>query len=629
MQSAKLKGDMMRKRGFMELEQFTCIGKPVTVDETRSAAVCRNKDGEERLVIAARGYSLVVHPLSGKCEQLAFPEGEGEYPYAAMSGSDGLFYTGAGQSVYVLDPFVPAYIGRFIVPLGEESAGFAFDEDEEGHIYTTTYPGSYLMKLDVLTGQCQTVTRLDSERKYAMSMAAGRDGWIYVGLGTTSPAIICFNPKDEAREVIARGSAGRANPGSGRVYKGIDDRIYGWLPDPSFSESGQWYLLHEGIAKAVDEKDVAQSLYVGDGYKKLHRNLKGGRHFTEWELSDRQVTVSEPDGTETVLPLCYDGGGTTLSPLFAGPDGQLYGTSNHPLHLYTYDADQHSLLNHGSGIIQQGGGGNIAAYASTGSKLIGAAYAGGRIHVLDTSKPLDTQNEWNRNPKLIYADERVHRPRCAAAHPDGKYVLYGGFPGYGAVGGGLGIVDLESEQVRMLEHDQVIPAQSTVSLTTLSNGRIIGGSSIETPGGGEPAASEAVLYELDLASLTVEKQWVPISGAREISLLAASNDDLIYGLTSESVFFIFQLSKEQVIFQQELSSWGTVVRQGLIQTTYQGSPIILGLLSRVLFTVTPGTLEPVQIAVLPKEATCGIAHVKGGVYYGSGSELWRYDWKEE
>lgn len=80
-----------------------------------------------------------------------------------------------------------------------------------------------------------------------------------------------------------------------------------------------------------------------------------------------------------------------------------------------------------------------------------------------------------RNPRLIYADNRVHRPRCAVPLNDGIHVLYGGFPGYGAVGGGLGIVNVEEESVTMLGHEQVIPEQSTVSLTVLSEGSVIGG----------------------------------------------------------------------------------------------------------------------------------------------------------
>ena len=46
----------------------------------------------------------------------------------------------------------------------------------------------------------------------------------------------------------------------------------------------------------------------------------------------------EADGSLSRIPLAYKGGGTSLSPLYGGPDGILYGTSNHPLHLFTYDA---------------------------------------------------------------------------------------------------------------------------------------------------------------------------------------------------------------------------------------------------------------------------------------------------
>ncbi|WP_233354959.1 hypothetical protein [Paenibacillus sp. JZ16] len=52
---------------------FERIGVPADVDESRSAAVCRRDDGAERIVIAARGYVLIVDPETGSCSQLYFP----------------------------------------------------------------------------------------------------------------------------------------------------------------------------------------------------------------------------------------------------------------------------------------------------------------------------------------------------------------------------------------------------------------------------------------------------------------------------------------------------------------------------------------------------------------------------
>ncbi len=605
---------------------FERIGVPVDVDESRSAAVCRRADGTERIVIAARGYVLIADPGTGNSTQLYFPGGEGQYPFASISDSRGWFYTGAGRYFYVIDPFTPAFVGQHRVPEGEEGAGFAFAVDGDGRVYATTYPGSYLMELDASSNSSRTLCRLDAERKYAMTLACGSGGKVYAGLGTTSPAIACFHKETGVLEIVLEGSPDTT--GSGAVHQGCDGAVYCWLPSGENGD-GIWYQLGERGAEQVAAAEVNPSLYKGAGYNKLHRDLDAGRVLLKWQLSDRQIEIMEADGSLSRIPLAYKGGGTSLSPLFGGPDGILYGTSNHPLHLFTYDTEAGHLTDWGGDIVERGGGGNIAAYSAQGSILVGAAYAGGMVHLLDTAKEWCTEPGPHRNPRLIYDNAAVHRPRCAAAHPDGRHVLYGGFPGYGAAGGGLGIVDVLAGRVEMLENREIVSGQSTISLAVLPDGRVFGGTSIETPGGGISTAEEAVMYELNWPDRQVIRRWVPVPGAREIAQLISGPNGLLYGLTSESVFFVYDAGLQKIIHCRGLSSWGGIVRQGLLMIERKGHPFLLGLLSGALFTVNTVNMQPELLEVLPVEATSGIACLNGYVYFGSGAELWRYRMEEE
>ncbi|PYI56554.1 PQQ-binding-like beta-propeller repeat protein [Paenibacillus flagellatus] len=617
----------------MTADRFHCIGIPVKADETRSAAVCRDGEGRERVVLVARGYALIVDPGTGACRQLVFRDGEREYPYAAMSGGDGLFYTAAGSLLAVIDPFRETFVHRLSPAPGEECAGFAFAEDAAGFVYATTYPGAKLLRLHPGTGECRVLGRLDAEQKYAMSLAIGADGWAYAGIGTTKAGIAAFRLSDGAVETI-RGSAAAVR-GSGHVHAGEDGDVYGSLPaeDGEFGSGAEssgvrWFRLRGGKAEPVDEAEVSPSVYRGAGYRKLHRDLSGGRSIVGYELADEQLVVAEPDGTRTAWRLAYEGGGTALSPLAAGPDGGVYGTSNHPLHLYRYEPPTGSLRNFGGRIVERGGGGNICAYAAQGPYLVGVAYPGGTVHVLDTRRPIGGEPGAERNPRLVYADDRIHRPRAAVPHPDGEHVLYGGFPGYGAVGGALGVLHVPSRTVTVYGHERIVPHQSTLALAVLSGGDVIGGTSIETPGGAEPLAGEAALYRFDWAGRRVAERWTPIPGAREISLLAADGNDRVYGLTSDSTLFAFDPDSGRVLHRQDLSAWGKVVRHGLLSTVIGGKPVVLGLLSRTLFAIDPHTFTVSLVAELPKEATSGIAVLGGSVYYGCGSELWRYQWEE-
>ncbi|WP_235941622.1 hypothetical protein [Paenibacillus puerhi] len=651
---------------------FSCLGTPVRADESRSAAVCHSPEGEERVVIAAKGYVLIVDPGSGRCVQVAFPEGLREYPFASMSSRAGLFYTGAGRMLMALDPFAERFVAWLSPSPEEEIVGMALAEDEEGHIWATTYPGCQLLRWDVRTGECGAVARLDTEQKYAMSLAAGPDGWIYAGLGTTGASIAAYRSADAT--LLALRAEGQAVRGSGQVHLGMDGYVYAGLPAQAGAAAGGSLLrfrLEAGRMYEVEGAQTAAGAYRGQGYNKLHRDLGLGRKLIRYELAEGELAIEEADGRQTIVSLTYEGNGTELSPMTGGPDGRLYGTSNHPLHLYRYDPGSGELMNAGGKAVERGGGGNICAYAAQGPYLVGAAYAAGRIHLLDTRRPLSAEGGRNRNPRLLHEDERIHRPRSALAHPDGAHVLIGGFPGYGAVGGGLAVVHVGhaaeavdgagsaasgaavDEWFEVYDHDQVVQHQSTVSLAAMSGGDVMGGTSIETPGGAAPLAKEAVLYRFDWRERRVVQRWVPIPEAREISLLVTDRNDLVHGVTSSSEYFLFDPSRGKVLYREDLSKWGSIVRQGLLiadpideaglnpligsgaEPGFQrgtdaadGGQVVAGLLSRALFRIRTDGGRPELAAWLPKEATSGIAMLKGKLYYGCGSELWSYAWAE-
>ncbi|MVO98644.1 hypothetical protein [Paenibacillus lutrae] len=617
-------------------ERFVCLGSPVHADETRSAAVCRAPSGEERLVITARGYVLIVDAGSGRCTQLAFPDGHLDYPFACMSSESGLLYTGAGKKIMVLDPFRERFIYWAEPAPDEEIAGFAFAEDAGGHVYFTTYPGCELFRMDPVSMECSRLTRLHTRQKYAMSLAAGKDGWVYAGIGTAEAGVAAYCLADGTLLHWQGEGLTETVRGSGQVRTGSDGHVYASLPalgesGPEDPCSADWFRLQDGRAAepAAESTTHVSSAYKGTGYHKLHRDLSGGRSITGYQLSDGELVIREPDGSQTVVPLAYQGNGAALSPMTGGPDGMLYGTSNHPLHLYRYDPQQRKLVNLGGKLVENGGGGNICAYAVQGPYLIGAAYAGGFVHRLDTRLPLESGSSPGRNPVLLLADERIHRPRCAVAHPGGEHVLIGGFPGYGAVGGGLVELNVHQETWTVYEDHEIVPSQSTLCLGTLSSGDVIGGSSIETPGGADPAAKEAALYRLDWRQRRVSERWTPVPGAREISLLLVDASDRVHALTSDSVYFVFDPSRGLVLHRQDLSEWGGIVRQGLILIRDgHGQEQIIGLLSRGIFKVQTDSMKPQLVSLLPDEATSGLAFMEGRLYFGCGSQLWSYFMEE-
>lgn len=579
---------------------FIDHGIPVQADESRSGAVCANAQGERRLVITARGYVLVVHPDTGDCRQLPFPEGLVDYPFASIGARDGLFYTGAGHLFMVLDPFEPAWRFHASPAPGESIMAFSLAEGPDGAIYASTYPHCHLFRYDPATQDFTGFGPMDETQEYVSHLAVDATGWVYLGIGTERKNLLAFHPAiGERRQLLPESARTR---GAGHVHLGADGQVYGHWGEG-------WHRFEGGRGSALPESEVSPWLYTGHGYNRIHRSAD--LRLVRLSLPDRELVLGE-----RTLALRYESQGAHLAPMVAGPDGNLYGTSMHPLQFYTYRPAEGRLVNYGGKAVERGGGGNICAYAVQGGMIAGAAYAGGFFHLFDPKSPVAPGN-----PRLAAIHDEIHRPRCALAHPDGRHIIWGGFAGYGAVGGALAIYDLATGTDEVLPNQAVVPDQSTLCLGALEGGDLMGGTSILAPGGAQPRASEAVLYRLDWATRKVRWRCTPIPGAREIALLAVEGGRRVHAITGDSCYFAFDPETREVLCRHDLSSCGEVVRDGL-----RPGPggVLYALLRNAICRIDPESLRPAVIARPPVPITAGMAILQGRLYFGSGSHLWSY-----
>ena len=106
----------------------------------------------------------------------------------------------------------------------------------------------------------------------------------------------------------------------------------------------------------------------------------------------------------------------------------------------------------------------------------------------------------------------INRPHELLATPDGKWVFLAGTPGYGHTGGGLLLWNRETGTRTLLEHTDLIPDHSTMSLALLPDGKLLGGTTISPGTGGEQKAKEAELYILDPTTCKVEWHAVVFPG---------------------------------------------------------------------------------------------------------------------
>ena len=217
----------------------------------------------------------------------------------------------------------------------------------------------------------------------------------------------------------------------------------------------------------------------------------------------------------------------------------------------------------------------------------------------------------------------ICRPRTALAHPDGKHVLMAGFPGYGLCGGGIGIVNLETGEDTLLTAEKdLLPGQNCITLKVLPNGNLIGGTSISGSGGGHSTETEAVLYIVDWATKKVTFKIAPVPGDGNIVSIQVAADGLVYGLSGNSTFFVFDPKIREIVHSEKFAQYGGVPRHAL-QIGPDGK--LYAMLSKTILRITPGTFEHEKLADSPGRISAGGAFVNGMLVFASQSRVWTYE----
>lgn len=595
------------------------FGIPVAAEEARTSAFCFTSEKDCRFVIAAKGFVIIINPETGSVRQVFFPEGNSEYPYSTYS-SNGLFYTGAANMFMVLDPFLGEFIFHESVENGEEIIGFSFGEGKAGDIFFTSYPNCHLLSFHPVRKEIVDYGSMDPTEKYPGSLAIDHQGWVYIGIGTEKKNLIAFHPPKNILKSLVPLS--ERQKGAGYVYLGKGGVVYGhWEASDlkDVNDSSRWLRFSGGEYEMVNPNEISSSFYSGTGFQKIHRNRETKFQVDSYSLSDGYVNfINQQTGHSKKIVLSYLSEGAKLSTLFKGPDGHLYGTTMHPLQFFKFDCTKGKITNFNGRVIKKGGGGNIAAYASQGNILVGAAYPEGKLYCFDLARPFKRKV----NPKIVAEVEGIHRPRCAIALRDQKHIVWGGFPGYGMVGGSLGIYDVETRENKLISHQKVVPYQSTLCLGELSSGDIVGGTSIEAPGGAQTRAKAGRLFLMDWKSKRVTDSFVPIKGAREIAQIFIDSVDRVHGLTDQSIYFVCDPVKHIVLYKEDLSRWGEIVRNGFAFDA--ATATLFCLLSKTLLGINmkkETISSPEVIHFLKMEASSGIVLHHHEIFYGSGSRL--------
>ena len=601
---------------------FRDLGVAVPITESRGLAVFKDAADRNLALIltmdeSERGYLLIVDIDRGKVDQVFYPEGVKKAPaYASMVSKKGRFYIGSGSQLLEFDIVNRRFLYHGIPdPRAKDIIGEAIAEGPDGLIYVGTHPDCHLISFNPDTKAIKDHGQMDPKEEYPTYLIFDSTGWLYAGIGTARCNIVAFNPKTgELRRIL---DENERKQGTAAVFLGSDGKAYGIA-------NNQYYRMFQGKSEKIEEAVAAKKASTGAiDWRKESVKLADGRGV-KLDLRNAYIEVSTDGSKTSRMPIKFKSGGAQVTSLIVGPDGYIYGSSAHPMHLFRYYAltDQLNDL----GPVNRVGGGNFSAMAVQGQYLAAASYPYGIFHIFNTKEPFNGGYSSPPNPwEAAIWSRDIARPRACIPHPDGRTVLMAGFGSYGFTGGGLGMYDLLARKATLITQADLIPGESTISMRILPNGDVIGGTSIEAPGGGHVSAAQATLYILDWKTRKLVFKTHPLPGMREIISLEIGPDGLVYGLGSGSKFFVFDPNTRRVVHRNNLdiSRYGDVPRQALVIADGE----LYAAMTKTLIRVEPKTFQLTKIINMPPGVTTAAVYAVGRLYFACGAHLWSYDLK--
>jgi hypothetical protein len=612
------------KRNEKEHSRIRLLGIASNSAEARSGAIVKGSDGKFYGLFPSLGFLVCYDFEEGTSTQHFYENNKSGAPFKSFASKAGKFYTGANAYFYEFDPALKDFTS--VIHMGEWGAsltGWGFCEDDEGIVYFSNYPRLHLYSFDPKTKKIQNFGLIDPVQKYCFSQGADSKGWIYNAIGTAEVNVVGVHLETgERRFMFPR------IPGTGKaeVYKTKEGKVAARVTVNGKTEAdgehlGKWFLLEDG--KVISEAEEVSHDYHGNYPWGLHVPFEKAPVLEHMDYPSKSFTYRDPATGEIKRgDFHYDCDGADCSPITLGPDGIIYGTTNHPMNIFTVDPKTDVITDHGIKSIGRGVG-NICCYAYQGDILVGAAYSGGYIYRIDTKLGIVNERA-NVSPKQEAKVEAIHRPRSSLALSDGRTCLFSGYGGYGVVGGGMAIYDVETRITRILENKDLLEYHGILAMAELPSGKVLCGSTVLAPGGGRPVYDTAALFEFDPKTYEIGNITYPFKGVPEIAHLVRVKE-AVYGITSTCTFFVYNYKEGKLLRQEDFSAYGSVVRQGMV---YKHGVIYL-LMSGALLKIDPSDYTVSCVEKLTAPARSGIAVTDDAVYYCSASRVYKICIEEE
>ena len=345
----------------------------VAAPVARSRGAAATVDGAGRNVILVYLYDhractslLVIDAQTGATRQVELQRNATDSPFAVILSSKNSFLTHFGYTFMEFD----AASGQFTFSgKTDDRVAMSMTEDGKGTIWAATYPNSHVVSYDPHTRGLVDHGSLNQETwpQYPRSLAVGGDGWVYTGIGNTYSHLVAFHP--ETRQIVPLAEEPERIKGSGYVVAGPDGQVYG-RPN----QDSPWYELRGGQRLAALEGDPPRADIRAGSQEYVQRLFPDGSSIQDLDLPEKYAVIQDAGSDQPrKITFDYDTEGSHVISLGTGPDGKVYGSTGHPLRLYSYDPATDTMTNHG--LLDYNGHWN--AVTALGDKFYGGQYGHG------------------------------------------------------------------------------------------------------------------------------------------------------------------------------------------------------------------------------------------------------------
>lgn len=591
------------------------IAAPTAISRGTTATI--NADGERLVLIwlcSSESISqLVINVDSGDIHQFPVPGPTGA-PFAVLHSSRNLWYGHLSGHFYEFDPDSLEFSFAGETPMNWAGA---LTEAPDGVIWGILNPDGHLISFNPTTRELTDHGIILEEDwvQIPRTIAADDSGWIYAGTGTARGQVVGYEiATGEIRTYVPEEDR---DYGNGQLYRGEDGLVYAAAPGSGWD----WHALSDGVATPVDERPAGAPRRAGS-QASVFRDFGDGSRIAMLDVPNRLLVVEEADGSEREIRFDYDSAGANITSMAAGPNDTVFGSTAHTMRFFSYEPAADALTDHGG--VPAIGDGNFCAIVHNGGRVYGAHYSGGGLWEVDPAaewRPTAEGDE--QNPRMLASWPRdIMRPRTALAHPDGRHVLMAGYATDGLIGGGIGIYDLETDEATLLNAEEhLLPGQSCITLKALPDGNLIGGTDV-TSAWAEEIATEAELSIVDWETKEVVFRTIPVPDDIRIMSIEVGADGLVYGLSGNATFFVFDPQDRSVIHSESFAEYGGVPRHAL-HAHPDGD--VYAMMHGAVIRIAAGGLSHERLAKSPVTVSAGGALLNDVLYFASGTHVWSYE----